>query len=235
MSSTLLGGRIVGMGKRVEPRMDVQVPVRIFGTDSKGAVFSQKVTTVNISRTGAELAEVQVCLVVGEVIGLTYAANRVHFRVKWVGEADTPKAGHVGLLNTAPEKPLWDFTLPAPTSDDHRPGLTEKRAHARFRCQNKVEIHVENGPSFWGTVADLSLGGCYVEMPIPLDKGTKLKLGIWIEQSKVAAEGQVAHRTPGLGIGIRFNRISDQDRDRVRLFLDQLSPLFRKPLRSLTR
>ena len=221
------------MGKRVEPRMEVQVPVRIFGTDRTGAVFSQKVTTVNISRTGVELAEVHAQLAVDEIIGLTYASNRVHFRIKWIGEPDTPKAGHVGLLNTAPEKPLWDFALPAPTSDNHRPGLTEKRAHPRFRCQNKVEIHVENGPSFWGTVSDLSLGGCYVEMPIPLDKGTKLKLGIWIEQSKVAAEGQVAHRTPGLGIGIRFNGISGQDRDQIRRFLDQLSPLFRKPLKNL--
>ncbi len=223
------------MGKRVEPRMEVQVPVRIFGTDSTGAIFSQKVTTVNISHTGVELAEVHVQLAVDEIIGLTYASNRVHFRVKWIGEADTPKAGHLGLLNIAPEKPLWDFSLPAPTSDNHRPGLTEKRAHPRFRCQNKVEIHVENGPSFWGTVSDLCLGGCYVEMPIPLDKGTKLKLGIWIEQSKVVAEGQVAHRTPGLGIGIGFKIISELDRDRVRLFLDQLSPLSRKPLKNLTR
>jgi hypothetical protein len=223
------------MGKRVEPRKDIQVPVRIFGTDSTGAVFSQKVTTVNISRTGVELAEVQVQLAVNDIIGLTYASNRAHFRVKWIGGPDTPRAGHIGLSNTAPEKALWDFALPAPASDNHRPGLIEKRTHARFRCQNKVEIHVENGPSFWGTVSDLSLGGCYVEMPIPLDKGTKLKLGIWIEQSKVAAEGQVAHRTPGLGIGIRFNSISDQDRDHIRLFLDQLSPLSRKPLKNLAR
>lgn len=223
------------MGKRVEPRINVQVPVRIFGTDRTGSVFSQKVVTVNISRLGVELAEVQAQLAVEEIIGLTYASNRVHFRIKWVGGTGTAKAGHVGLLNISPEKPLWDFPLPEPSSDDHRPGLVERRAHPRFRCQNKVELHIEGGPSYWGTVADLSLGGCYIEMPIPLNAGTKLKMGIWIEQSKVLMDGEVAHRTPGLGIGVRFKSISDLDLDRVRMFLDQLSPLFRKPLRTVAR
>lgn len=218
------------MGKRVEPRLAIQVPVRIFGTDTKGAVFSQKVVTVNISHTGVEVAEVQAELAVNEIVGLTYANNRVHFRVKWIGTAGSPKAGHLGLLNVTPEKPLWDFPLPSPASDNHQPGLTEKRKDPRFRCQNPVEIHIKDGASFWGTVADLSLGGCYVEMPIPLQPGTKLTLGIWIDQAKIQAEGEVAHRTPGLGVGIRFQKISGPDADRIHRFLSNLAPFARKPL-----
>ena len=218
------------MGNRVEPRKEVQVPVRIFGTDSDGAVFSQKVSTVNISRTGVEICEVQAKLSVDEIIGLTYAKNRVHFRVKWVGKPGTPKAGHLGLLNISPEKPLWDFPLPAPSSDNHQPGLVERRQHPRFRCQNKVEIHIEGGASYWGTVADLSLGGCYVEMPIPLQPGTRLNMAIWIDDSKIAARGQVAHRTPGLGVGIRFLEIPDQDRDHINIFLNRMTPFARKSL-----
>jgi len=221
------------MGNRNELRIAVQVPVRIFGTDSTGSVFSQKVVTVNISRLGVELAEVQVPLKVEEVIGVTYASNRVHFRVKWVGRAGTPKAGHVGLSNISPEKPLWDFPLPEPSSDDHQPGLVERRSHPRFRCQNKVELHMEGGAAYWGTAADLSLGGCYIEMPIPLNAGTKLQMGIWIDQAKVMVEGEVAHRTAGLGIGVHFKTISDADLDRLRMFLDRLSPLSRKPVRNV--
>jgi len=70
------------MGKRNEPRKEIQVPVRIFGTDSTGAVFSQKAVTVNISRNGVELAGVEPQLARDEIIGLTYGTNRVHFRVK---------------------------------------------------------------------------------------------------------------------------------------------------------
>ncbi len=125
----ILAHALFRMGKRIEPRIPVQVPVRIFGTDSAGAVFSQKVTTVNISRLGVELAEVQPKLTVEEIIGLTYASNRAHFRVRWVGAAGSPKAGHVGLLSVSPEKPLWDFPLPGPASDDHQPGLMEQRSN----------------------------------------------------------------------------------------------------------
>jgi hypothetical protein len=216
------------MGKRTEPRKDIEVTVRIFGTDRAGAVFSDKVVTVNISRTGVELAGVQAQLKLEEIIGLSCAANRANFRVKWIGEPGTPKAGHVGLLNASPEKSLWDFPLPSPSVDTFQPSAVERRKNPRFRCQNPVEIHVQNGTSFWGTVADLGLDGCYVEMPIPLQEGTKLKIGLWIEQTKVSAEGEVAHRTPGLGIGIKFNRIANEDLDRIRVFLSNLAPFAQK-------
>jgi len=221
------------MGKRSEPRKEIEVPVRLFGTDSDGQVFSEKVSTVNLSRNGAELAGLRRKLNVDEVVGLTYGSNRAHFRVKWLGEPGTSKDGHAGLLNIAPEKPLWDFPLPSNAADDHHPGRVELRKHTRFRCQNSVEVHVKEGASFWGTVADLSLGGCYVEMPIPLQPGTRLKVGIWFGQNKIWAEAQVNHTTPGMGIGLKFIEISDQDLDQIRRFLDSLAPFARKAARPL--
>ena len=219
------------MGKRSQPRKDIEVPVRIFGTDTDGHVFSEKVSTVNISRSGVELAGVTGKLKPEEVIGLSCGSNRVHFRIKWVGGAGTPKAGHVGLMNLTPEKPLWDFPLPSNADDAYQPGSVELRKHPRYRCQNSVEVHLKQGASFWGTVTDLSLGGCYVEIPIPLEPGTKLKVGIWFGQEKAWAEAQVAHRTPGMGIGLRFLEISDEDLDRISRFLGSLAPFARKAAR----
>jgi hypothetical protein len=190
------------MGKRGEPRKEVQVPVRIFGTDHTGAVFSQKAVTVNISRHGVELAGLQSILAVDEIIGLIYGTNRAHFRVKWVGAPGTARA----------------------------PGTTERRKDPRYRCQNSIEIHVHTGPSFWGTVADLSLGGCYAELAIPMKVRTKLKVAIWFGEAKAWAEAEVAHRTPGFGVGIRFTHIAQQDLDVIQRFLDSLAPLARKPL-----
>lgn len=216
------------MGQRSEQRVYVQVPVRIFGTDADGAVFSAKALTVNISAHGVELDGVHQKLALDEIVGLTYGTNRVHFRVRWIGAPGTPKGGHIGLRNISPEKPLWDFPVPQPTLDAHQAAFSERRTHPRFRCQNSVEIHLQNGTSFWATVADLSLGGCYVEMPIPLEPGAKVTVGIWLDQVKAKAEGQIAHRTPGMGIGIKFTRISDADLDQIRAFLARLAPLARK-------
>lgn len=219
------------MGRRSQPRKHIAVPVRIFGTDSSGQVFSEKALTVNVNRNGAELSGVRSSISLDEIVGLTYGANRVHFRVKWIGKAGTPEAGHVGLLNIAPEKPLWDFPLPSNAVDDFQGGSLELRKTPRFRCQNSVEVHASGGATFWGTVADLSVTGCYIEIPIPLQPGTKLKVGIWFGQTKAWAEAQVTHRTPGMGIGLKFIEISDQDRDQIRRFLETLAPFARKAMR----
>jgi len=69
----------------------------------------------------------------------------------------------MGLLNVSPEKPLWDFPLPPALPDNYQPHVTEQRKHPRFKCNNSVELHTQDGASFYATLADLSLGGCYVE------------------------------------------------------------------------
>jgi len=216
------------MGRRREPRKEIQVPVRIFGTDSSGQVFSAKTVTVNVSQQGIELSGVELRLNLDETIGLTYGKNRVHFRVKWIGQPGTPKAGHVGLLNVSPEKPLWDFPLPPNVPDNHQPQLSEQRRHPRFKCHNSVELHTQDGASFRATIADLSVGGCYVEMAIPLPPGTKLKAGIWIGETKCCADCEVAYSTGGMGTGLRFNRVSEPDLERIRQFLGTLAPFAKK-------
>lgn len=216
------------MGKRREPRKAVEVPVRIFGTDSSGTIFSQKALTVNVSRGGVQLKGVQASLALDEIVGLTYAHNKVHFRVKWIGAAGTARADQVGLLNIAPEKPLWDFPLEGEAPDSFQPGTVEHRKHPRYRCRTSMEVHVQDGPSFWGNLADLSVGGCYLEMPIPLPAGTKLKVAIWFDQERAWAEGEVAHCTPGFGLGIRFTQIEEADRGRIQHFLNRLTPFSKK-------
>lgn len=59
------------MGKRREPRKTVQVPVRIFGTDVDGKIFSEKVTTATVSNNGVRLDGVRARLNIDEIVGLT--------------------------------------------------------------------------------------------------------------------------------------------------------------------
>jgi PilZ domain len=219
----------MGMGKRREPRKEIQAEVRIFGTSSDGQVFSEKAVTVNVSHQGVELSGVRPQLNLDEIIGLSCGKNRVHFRVKWIGKPGTLKAGHVGLLNLSPEKPLWDFPLPSPAPDNYQPQFVEVRKHTRFKCHNSVEIHAQAGASFWATIADLSVGGCYVEMAIPLPPGTKVKVGIWIGETRCWADGEVVYSTPGFGTGVKFGRISEADLERIGQYLGTLSPFAKKP------
>jgi PilZ domain len=213
-------------GKRCEPRKEVEVAVRIFGTDGNGKIFSEKASTVNVSRQGVALRGVQSQLKPDEVIGLSYGPNKVHFRVKWVGEPGTPKAGHVGLQNISPDKPLWDFPVPTNRMDEFRPQARtgpDRRKHPRLKCSSSVELHPLQGAPIWGKTTDLSLGGCFIEMAIPLRNAEKVKLGIWVEQTKLWAQGVVISSTPGFGIGIKFTEISEADLERLSKFLKSIT------------
>jgi PilZ domain len=217
------------MGRRREPRKEIQVPVRIFGTDSSGQVFSAKATTVNVSQQGVELSGVECSLSVDETVGVTYGKNKAHFRVKWVGQPGTPKAGRVGLLNASPDRPLWDFPLPAAVLDNYRIQFSEHRKHPRFKCQNSIEIHTPAGASFRATISDLSVGGCYIEMALPLQIKDRVRVGLWIADTKVMADCEVAYSTPGCGVGLRFLRISESDLERIQQFLAPLKSFARTP------
>jgi len=87
-----------------------------------------------------------------------------------------------------------------------------------------VELHTQDGATFWAKIADLSVGGCYLEMAIPLPPGTKVKVGIWIGETKCWANCEVAYSTPGFGTGVKFVRISEPELEQIRQYLETLAP-----------
>jgi len=211
------------MGKRREPRKEIRVPVRIFGTDSGGQIFSEKVFTVDVSQQGLQLSGVQAHPSVDEIVGVTYGVTKAHFRVKWVGQNGSPKAGHMGLLNLSPEKSLCDFPLPPPGFDATVRDARDRRATPRLKCANSAEVYPSGQTAPVRTrTADISLGGCFLEMPNPLPKGTQIKIALWVKEYKLWATGEVVTSTPGFGIGVKFIEMTDQDKNQLRQFLDSM-------------
>ena len=201
------------MGKRREPRKLVEVRVRIFGTDRDGKIFSENVTTLDVSQNGARLAGVKAQLKVDEIIGITYGRNKVHFRVKWAGGPGTSAEGQTGVLNLSPDKPFWDFPLPHGVMDNfHSTVANDRRKSVRVKCSISVELH-SAGQVIWGRTSDLSQGGCFVEMAIPLKAETKFEIVLWLGQSKLRLQAVVASASPGFGIGVCFSNVSPQDQE----------------------
>ncbi len=211
------------MGKRREPRKEIKVPVRIFGTDSGGQIFSEKVFTADVSQHGVLLTGVQAQPSVDEIVGLTYGQTKGHFRVKWVGEPGTPKAGQMGMLNLAPEKVFWDFPLPPPGFDGSVRDAHDRRTSPRVKCTNSAEVYPSGETTPMRTrTADLSLGGCFLEMPNPLPKGTQIRIALWVKESKIWANGEVVTSTPGFGIGVKFTEITLQDKNHLKEFIGSM-------------
>jgi PilZ domain len=210
------------MGNRREPRTEKNLAVRIFGTDADGQIFSEKVTTVNVSQHGAEISGLTASLKLDDIVGLSHGPNKSQFQIKWIGQAGTPKADHAGLLNLHPDKAFWDFSLPAVAQDEFQGRRAERRKYPRVHCSISVELHPENTSIIWGKASDVSVGGCYIEMPIPLAPGTKLKVGIWIGKDKLWAAGLVTNSTPGFGVGLKFSEMADTDTRRIAEFLKSI-------------
>jgi hypothetical protein len=211
------------MGKRREPRKEIKVPVRIFGTDSNGQIFSEKAFTVNVSKQGVELSGVQAQPNLDEIVGVTYGVTKAHFRVKWVGQRGSAKEGRLGLLNLSPEKSFWDFPLPPPGFDGSVRDARDRRTSSRMKCASSVEVYPTGQTAPIRTrTADLSLGGCFLEMPNPLPKGTQVKIALWIADFKLWANAEVVTSTPGFGIGLKFTEITEQDRNQLKQFLESM-------------
>ncbi|HWX91932.1 MAG TPA: PilZ domain-containing protein [Terriglobales bacterium] len=213
------------MVSRREPRKDVRVPVRIFGTDAAGKTFNENVFTVNVSRGGAMVIEVKTQLKIGEVIGIVYGKSKSRYEVRWMGIPATPQQNLAGLQSVKSEEIIWDFPLPATTEDLVRArSLNERRQHPRRRCSLSVELHPASQESrIWGRVSDISLGGCFVEMSSTLKEGTKVRLALWIQDKKLWAVGKVAAARLGSGVGIEFEEIKTDDREQLKRYLDTLA------------
>jgi len=209
------------MGKRREQRKEVKLAVRIFGTDAQGRPFSENVSTVNISRQGALVSGVLAQVSLGEIVGLTYGKAKGRFRVTWLGKQGTAEQGRVGLQSFPPENCIWDMPLPQAGVDQYgRTEVSERRQHERMKCMVSAELRPDDQVApIWCKVGDISVGGCYIEMPIPLAKGTRVKIGIWIQENKLWAEGKVVNSRPGFGFGVQFTKLSPEDAAKLKSFL----------------
>ena len=96
------------LGKRLEPRTSVALSVRIAATDVEGHPIVQTVTTRNISQQGALLDGLQVQLYPGSIVSLTYRYRKGRFRVAWVGEPNTPRAGQIGVIAVDTSISFWN-------------------------------------------------------------------------------------------------------------------------------
>lgn len=206
------------MGQRREPRISKRLEVRIFGTDSSGKIFSQVVHTVDVSRHGARVYGVHSPVKVGETVGLSFGENKGHFRVQWVGSINTPTANHVGLLNLNHERPLWDMQFPE-APDTFNFAKRDRRQSPRVKCAISIELCSSAAATMRARASDLSMGGCFVEMPSPLAIGTQLQLVLWLGNTKLRLEGEVASSAPGFGIGIRFLQISPENRNTLESYV----------------
>ncbi len=92
----------------------------------------------------------------------------------------------------------------------------DKRKTPRYRCKGSAHLQQNGAAPTWATFADISLHGCYVEAATPLRVGSVLGLTLEMNGFRLEASGEVRVAYPSLGMGIRFIKVSETNREQLR-------------------
>jgi c-di-GMP-binding flagellar brake protein YcgR len=95
----------------------------------------------------------------------------------------------------------------------------DRRKHARFKIKAPIEFHPEGSRTLRSATADLSLGGCYLEMLFTFPIGTVLEVSLQVGHT-VHAKAIVVSRELQVGNGIQFIDMPPTDRDAIRNYMD---------------
>lgn len=104
------------------------------------------------------------------------------------------------------------------------PGFQDRRQSPRLRCSGSVEFRAKGSEvRMWGTLTDVSLHGCYVEMNATFPVGTKVDIVLKSFGIRIHTGGTVRATYPSLGMGICFADIEPLEQLQLRQLLAALS------------
>jgi len=95
------------MDRRKERRLDLGMPVRIWGVDRMARPFAEIVRAGNVSARGAVLTGVQSKIQAGELLDVQNGVGRAQFRIMWIS-----LSGEAGIEALEFEPPIWGIGLP---------------------------------------------------------------------------------------------------------------------------
>jgi len=114
-------------------------------------------------------------------------------------------------------------------SPDAQPATTaafeqDRRLHARHTLQIQVELREEGTevPMRLETT-DLSRGGCYVQLLMPLSLGIGVRVTLWLDNCSIVIHGRVVTRHPQFGNGIMFVGFEGDGEQLLKRYLDGIT------------
>lgn len=106
------------MQSRVEQRLVIALPIRVYGMASDGRPFNQEALTLDITHDGARIDGLPP-INIGETVGVQYGEDKARYKVVWVGETGGKREGQIGVQVVQGKVALWHKILEA-TPDEIR-------------------------------------------------------------------------------------------------------------------
>lgn len=207
-----------------EPRLTVDLPVRIWGMTAEGRPFSQHASAYNISSEGALISGVENELKVGDVVGVQCGDKKTRCTVIWVVNTGPIKKNQVGVKLVAEQECPWKSYLPQDGATVAMDPSNRRRYH-RHKISLPLEIRDEriNMP-IRINATDVSGNGCYIESMQPLPRGTVLRVDFWMDSEHIKISAVVRTCDPGVGNGIEFTGMQPEAKLRLQAYLDGIDP-----------
>jgi len=213
--------------QRPEPRLQTDLPVRVWGMDADGKPFFQHVRARNISSQGVFISGIEHSLKPGEIVGIQHEQRKARFRVIWVVDAGEALKKQAGLRLLDGQECPWRETL-----EQQIPGGIQaaQPSNRRRRPRHKISFNLEirderSSVPMRVTATDISGNGCYVESIMPLAVATILRVEFWIESERINTSAVVRTCDPGVGMGIEFLSLTPDLQERFQKVLEKLDPM----------
>ena len=101
---------------------------------------------------------------------------------------------------------------------------SERRVYPRFEWSMTANIsELSGGPPAQARLADISLGGCYLDMLAPSPLNSRVRISLDIEREGFEATAEIKFSAPRMGMGLQFISMSDRDRALLEKLLRRLS------------
>ena len=207
-----------------EPRLSVDLPVRVWGMSADSRAFSQHARAQNISSEGALLSGVESELKVGDVIGVECEGKKARCTVIWAVNTGAIKKNQVGIRLLTDQECPWKKYLPLDGATI-KVSASNRRRWARHKIKLPIELRDERvkAPTRINAT-DVSGNGCYVESMLPLPVGTVLRVDFWLDAERVNITAVVRTCDPGVGNGIEFTGMPPDAKERMQAYLEAIDP-----------
>lgn len=120
--------------------------------------------------------------------------------------------------------PGIDLNLGITPADANSLAWKDLRQSPRIRCSGSAEFRIEGSDEhLWGTLTDISLHGCYVEVNSRFPVGTTVYLVLKSLGARIQTRGTVRTSFPSIGMGISFSEIEPGQQHHLQLLVDTLT------------
>lgn len=95
----------------------------------------------------------------------------------------------------------------------------ERRKHERKEFRKQIVLEFVSGKR-QVSIADISMEGCYVDSIVEVREGEIVSFQLTTELAAETFVGKVAYLLPGMGFGVRFLELTDEQKLFLAVFMN---------------